>query len=101
MRRRKLWQTSISGFGKHPCRLTVLFGTMLVDDGRNSREANPMKRLICIGVRVVAVAGAVAALGCPAAGFRTTFEIWLVNDTQSNINQIVLTNHITQQADNV
>jgi hypothetical protein len=60
-----------------------------------------MKQGIRMGVRLVAVACLMATLGCPGVGKRVTFELWISNQTAFAINQIVLTNHVSGQADNV
>ncbi|MBI5092557.1 MAG: hypothetical protein HZB26_08960 [Candidatus Hydrogenedentes bacterium] len=60
-----------------------------------------MKRVVCVGFRVAAVVCLAASLGCPGIVQRGNFELWIANQTSFAINQIVLTNHVTGQADNV
>ena len=60
-----------------------------------------MDRGIRVGVRLMAIACLAATLGCPGLGQRSTYELWIANQTAFAINQIVLTNHVTGQADNV
>jgi len=60
-----------------------------------------MKQAIRVGGRMVALVCLAATFGCPGAGKPVTFELWIANQTAFNITQIVLTNHVTGQADNV